>query len=281
MPFLERAGKPTLHYQVDDFTDPWRQRPYLILQHGFGRSGVFWYQWVPYLARFYKVVRPDLRGLGRSGTEFDLAAGIRVDDYIGDLVDLVGALGGGAVHYCGESLGGIIGMALAAERPELVRTLTLVAAPIRINEDTQRTFAFGHPSWQQALRRMGARGWSAAANGATRFPPGTEQGHLDWYADEMGKSRVQVMVAMSELAARVEATPFLDRIRAPVLGLYPSPAPVTIQQQEAVLRERIRDLRIVHVPCATHMIQNVLPASCARQLLYFASAADGTVCDEP
>jgi 3-oxoadipate enol-lactonase len=171
-------------------------------------------------------------------------------------------------------------MALAAGHPALVRTLTLVAAPVRINPDTQRTFAFGHPTWQDALRTMGTRAWAAAANGATRFPPGTDPGHLEWYADEMGKSRVEVMVAMSRLAAKVEAVPFLARIKAPVLGLYPSPAPVTIQAQERELREQVRDLRLVHVPCATHMIQNVLPATCARQLLYFAASIDGTACDE-
>ena len=41
MPFLERSGKPSLHYVVDDFTDPWRNAPVLILQHGYGRSAQF------------------------------------------------------------------------------------------------------------------------------------------------------------------------------------------------------------------------------------------------
>ena len=58
MPILKRNNKPDLHYVIDDFTDPWRNAPYLILQHGNGRSSAFWYRWVPYLARFYKVVRP-------------------------------------------------------------------------------------------------------------------------------------------------------------------------------------------------------------------------------
>jgi 3-oxoadipate enol-lactonase len=71
LPYLERNGKPTLHYRVDDYTDPWRATPTIVLQHGFGRSSQFWYSWVPYLSRFYKVVRPDLRGLGASPPDFD------------------------------------------------------------------------------------------------------------------------------------------------------------------------------------------------------------------
>jgi 3-oxoadipate enol-lactonase len=156
MPELRRAGKPTLYYALDDYTDPWRHSPYLILQHGYGRSGQFWYSWVPYLSRFYKIVRPDLRGLGQSGVPDDLETGLNVEAYIDDLLAIIGELGGGPIHYCGESLGGILGMVLAAQHPQRLRTLSLVAAPLLINKDTQRAFAFDYPTWQDALRTMGS-----------------------------------------------------------------------------------------------------------------------------
>ncbi len=280
MPMLKRAGQPALHYTVDDYTDPWRNAPYLILQHGYGRSGNFWRSWVPYLSRWYRVVRPDLRGLGKSEIPADLETGISVDAYIDDLVAIIDALGGAPVHYCAESLGGILGMVLAAEHPLKLRTLSLVAAPVLINQDTQRAFALGQPSWQEALRTLGARAWSEAVNGATRFPPGTDPGLLSWYADEMGKSSVDVLIRMSRIASSVDATPYLERIRTPALGLYPAQAPVTIQSQEQTL-QRIASLKIVHVPARTHTIQNLLPATLARQVLYFAAQHDGVSCDEP
>lgn len=280
MPLLKRAGQPTLHYTLDDFTDPWRNAPYLILQHGYGRSGRFWYSWVPYLSRFYRVVRPDLRGLGQSEAPADLQSGLDVAAYIDDLVAIIDSLGGGAVHYCGESLGGILGMVLAAEHPEKLRTLNLVAAPVLINRDTQHAFAFGHPNWQEALRAMGSRAWADAANGATRFPAGTDPGLLSWYADEMGASNVEVLVRMSQIASSVDATPYLGRIRTPTLGLYPAQAPVTIQSQEQTLKQGIATLKIVHVPSRHHTIQNLLPATLARQVLYFAAQNDGVSCEE-
>ncbi len=279
MPFLRRHGEPALHYALDDFTDPWRKRPCLFLQHGYGRSGKFWTPWVPYLARFFRVVRPDLRGLGESEAPLDLKAGLSVGHYVDDLVALIDSLGG-PVHYCGESLGGILGMVLAAERPEKLRTLSLVAAPLFINQDTQRTFAFGHESWQEALRRMGSRGWADAANSATRFPEGTDPGLLAWYADEMGKSRVEVLVRMSEIASSVDATPYLGRIRTPTLGLYPSQPPVTIQEQEKTLGCRLLGIRIVHVPSRHHAIQSLLPATLAKEVLHFACEHDGVASQE-
>jgi 3-oxoadipate enol-lactonase len=103
MPFLKRPGEPELYYELDDFTDPWRNAPYLILQHGFGRTGRFWYQWVPYLARFYKVVRPDVRGLGRSSAAFDLERAFTLDNCVADLAAIVDHLGAGAAFLASRS----------------------------------------------------------------------------------------------------------------------------------------------------------------------------------
>ena len=100
MAILNRAGKPALHYVIDDFTDPWRNAPYLILQHGNGRSSQFWYRWVPYLARFYKVVRPDVRGLGGSSAEFDLDHEFTLEHCVNDLIDIIHDLDADSVHLC-------------------------------------------------------------------------------------------------------------------------------------------------------------------------------------
>lgn len=107
MPTLQRTPEISIAYEVDDFTDPWLSRPYLLLQHGNGRSGKFWYRWVPYLSRFYKVLRPDMRGLGRSTGRLDLDRDVTLDALVGDLVALLDNLGADKVHYCGESMGGI------------------------------------------------------------------------------------------------------------------------------------------------------------------------------
>ncbi len=280
MPYVERNGKPRLHYELDDFTDPWRKAPTIILQHGFGRSSRFWYSWVPYLNPFFKVVRPDLRGLGQSSADFDLDKELTADNYIEDLVAIIDALNVDSVHYCGESLGGILGIILAAEHPERIRTLNVIAAPLYIKEQSQKTFAFGYSSWEEALKKLGAMGWSEKVNSTTRFPAETDPGLQKWYAEEMGKSKVEVLVAISRLASKVNVTPYLSRIKAPVLGLYPSSGPLTDQEQEKVILSRIPNIKIVHLPSRYHTIQNIAPAACAKQVLYFISQHDGIVCHE-
>jgi peptide/nickel transport system substrate-binding protein len=75
--------------------------------------------------------------------------------------------------------------------------------------------------------------------------------------------------------------PYIDRITTPTLGLYPQVAPVTIQSQEQILKERIRSLKIVHVPSRHHTIQNIMPATLAKEVLHFAAQHDGIAAREP
>src|SRR5260370_32543761 len=66
MPTFRPSPDLEMHYEVDDFTDPWRKPETILLLHGNAESGLAWWAWVPHLARHYRVVRPDMRGFGQS-----------------------------------------------------------------------------------------------------------------------------------------------------------------------------------------------------------------------
>ncbi|MFN0161307.1 MAG: alpha/beta fold hydrolase [Burkholderiales bacterium] len=280
MPILSRAGQPDIHYALDDFTDPWTNAPYLILQHGYCRNADFWYQWVPHLARFYKVVRPDMRGLGRSGRNFDLASELDAAAYVGDLRALIAHLGDAPVHYCGESFGGHLGMVFGGMYPDLFRSLTLIAAPVHINEGTRKSYACGHASWPEAIRRMGVRAWLAQTNRSARFPPDMPQAFVDWYDQGVASAGADMMVRVAEIALAANALPWLSKITAPVLNLHPSGGVIASDEQRAILAREVRDIRFVALPTPYHMIQYIRPGLCARQVLQFAAAVDGRICEE-
>jgi 3-oxoadipate enol-lactonase len=280
MPLIERSGRPTLQYEIDDFTDEWKQAPVLILQHGFGRSSNFWYRWVPYLSRFFKVVRPNLRGLGQSPLDFDPETGYTAQALVDDVLAVLDRVSPGApVHYCGESVAGIVGVMLAAEHPQRLRTLSLVAAPLTIPKETQQTFALGYSSWQEAMRTLGTQKWTDATNGTSRFPPDTDPQAQAWYAREMGKSNVESLVGLSRLAASLDARAQAQKITTPTLGLYPGNGRITRFGEEMV-RKAIPGIRMVNLPTEFHAVQFLMAKQCAQHVLYFASQHDGTVCDE-
>lgn len=280
MPHVKRSGQPDIHYTIDDYTDPWRNAPYLLLQHGNGRSSRFWYSWIPYLSRFYKVVRPDARGLGQSGTDFDLASGVTVDSLTGDILAILDQLDAQSVHFCGESMGGILGIAMAALHPQRIRTLTLVSTPVYISDKMKETYSMGHKSRVDAMKEMGRDAWLKATNRSTRFPPETEPELLDWYEAEFAKSSADVQLAMARLVNDANASSFLERISAPVLGLFPTAGPITSAEQEQMLIDKLRNFRLVHLATRYHMIHHVAPATCATHLLHFIAQHDGVPCHE-
>lgn len=276
MPTLNRPEKPSLYYEVDDYTDPWRNAPYLLLQHGYGRYSRFWYSWIPYLSRFFRVLRPDMRGFGRSREGFDRTQGFETSDLVADVIAIIDDVGADNIHYCGEAFGGTLGMQLAAQHPDRIRTLSLVAAPVFLPRKIQQNYALGEASWIDALRKHGIKKWAAATNTIARFPPQVSAAFLDWYSDELATADPETLIAFSTMCASYNMTSYLPAITAPVLGVYPRSRP----EQVALLREHVRRFSVVELPTDNLMIYNVYPRMCAEAVLYFAAQHDGTVCSE-
>lgn len=74
------------------------------------------------LSKQYRVIAYDHRGQGISevGGPYDM------DTVAADAAELIRTLVGGPVHFIGLSMGGFVGMRLAARHPDLVKSLTLL-----------------------------------------------------------------------------------------------------------------------------------------------------------
>ncbi|MGB8397736.1 alpha/beta fold hydrolase [Bradyrhizobium sp.] len=280
MPTVKGSDGANLHYAVHDYTDRWRKANTMILIHGFARSGDFWFGMIPYLARFYRVICPDLRGLGKSLPLADPANAISIDAYIGDIEAVADHAGAENFHLVGEAIGGAITLIFAAERPRRVRTLSVLAPAVWANDWIRNAYAVGYPSWVEAIRALGVEGWVRKSNTLARFPAGFDPAFMDWYAREVGKADVEVVAAMVNFAGAVNAKPYLDKIAAPVLALYPTGSNISSADQEAALRECIASVRVTHLDSPSAMLGMLQPAACASQILNFSAAEDGIVCRE-
>lgn len=96
--------------------------PVLLLLHGFGHSSSAWLRTMPLFAPRYRVIaldlpffRQDIPGQDAFDPESLAATAVRY----------VESLDVGPVAIVGNSLGGLVGMLAALERPELVRALAL------------------------------------------------------------------------------------------------------------------------------------------------------------
>ena len=280
MPTIKASDGTPLHYAVHDYTDRWRKAETIILIHGFARSGEFWFNMVPYLARFYRVICPDLRGLGQSTPLKDPAHALSLAAYIGDFEAVADHAGTANFHLVGEAIGGAITLIFAAERPQRLRTLSVLAPAVWANEWIRNAYAVGFPSWAEAIRALGVEGWVRKSNTLARFPAGFDPAFMDWYAKEVGKAEIDVVAAMVDFAGSIDAKPYLRKIKAPTLALYPTGSNISSADQEAALRENIASVRVTHLDTASAMLGMLQPRACAEQILAFAGAHDGIVCRE-
>jgi pimeloyl-ACP methyl ester carboxylesterase len=110
---------PGLAMHVEEHGDG----PAVLLLHGLGSSGVDWSQVVPRLASTRRVLVPDVRGHGRT----DKPKGpYTIPLFARDVAALCDALQLREVDVVGLSMGGMIGFHLAVDRPDLVRSFTVV-----------------------------------------------------------------------------------------------------------------------------------------------------------
>lgn len=102
----------------------------LIMLHGAAGSGRAFLPHLPELARTYRVIAPDLRGMGQS----EHVRTIPPSAWVDDVKALIDHLGLGSAHIYGVSLGARIAMRTAVDHPAAVRSLVL-EAPIVANEE--------------------------------------------------------------------------------------------------------------------------------------------------
>jgi pimeloyl-ACP methyl ester carboxylesterase len=97
--------------------------PVIVLIHGITSDSTTWARVMPYLARRFTVLAPDLAGHGASAKprgDYSLGA------HASSLRDLLAALGHDRASFVGHSLGGGIAMQLSYQFPELCERLVLV-----------------------------------------------------------------------------------------------------------------------------------------------------------
>jgi pimeloyl-ACP methyl ester carboxylesterase len=106
-----------------EWGDPGNPRV-LICVHGLTRQGRDFDTLAQALASEYRVVCPDVVGRGRSDWLAD-PMGYQVPQYLGDMVTLLARVNAQTLDWVGTSMGGLIGLALAAQRGAPLRRLVL------------------------------------------------------------------------------------------------------------------------------------------------------------
>jgi 3-oxoadipate enol-lactonase len=221
--------------------------PVLVLSNSLGTDMRLWDGHVPALAERFRVVRYDHRGHG--GTPVPDAP-FSMDDLADDVAALLDRLDVERVSFCGVSLGGMVGMALASRAPERVERLVLCCTSANMASPEV---------WADRIATIRERGTAAVAD-ATMERWFTEAFRAKGPPEET-LAREMVLATPDEgYAACGEAIAAMDQlesikaITAPTLVLAAADDHSTPADPHGeAIRQRIAGSSMVVIPSASHM----------------------------
>lgn len=265
MPTLRVSPDCTLHYVVDDYSDPWREPQTILMLHGNSESGAAWYGWVPVLARHYRVVRPDMRGFGASTPmprDFPWTLDRICDDYLA----VMDALGIARCHVVAAKIGGTIARYFAARNPERILTLTVAGTPVPRRAVGSRadlveefeTQGVGHWARRTMTGRLGSR-----------FPAAG----LEWWIQFMGRTAVSTQVGFIPAIADSDITDALPRIKCPTLVITTEGSALGSVEEVRAWQRLIPRSELLVLPGNSYHVAASDPERCAEATLDFIRRA--------
>lgn len=236
-------------------------RPVLMLSNSIATDLRMWDAQIPALTRHFRVLRYDTRGHGAS----DVPGGAYSVERLGrDVIELLDGIALGRVHFCGLSLGGMVGQWLGIHAPERIDRLVLC-----------HTAAFIGPTdqWDGRIAAI------LAANRADN----AESFLTNWFPERMreaGGPTIEAFRAMVRaidprgIAGCLAAVRDLDLRRA--LGVIACPTlviggefdTVTLPEHSAEIAAGVPGAKLVMLP-AVHLSNVELPDAFMRHLLEF------------
>jgi 3-oxoadipate enol-lactonase len=234
--------------------------PVLVLSHALGLSMAMWDPQVTPLSRLFRVVRYDHRGHGGSPVP---AGRYRIEDLGRDVLRLLDRLALERVAFCGLSLGGMVGLWLAANAPERVDRLVVCCAAARMPRPND---------YAERAKLVRAQGMDAIADRVIGrwFTPA----FLTRRPDAVAGIKALLLATPPEgYAATCEALAAMDllddlpRIVASTRVIAAAEDQSTPPEQSQEIARRIPGAELVVIPDAAHLANVEQPEAITDQIL--------------
>jgi pimeloyl-ACP methyl ester carboxylesterase len=248
------------------------QGPALLLTHGWGADQREWLWLIRSLPPGTRVITWDLPGLGKSTRprgDYSMAL------LAADLDSVVSSVPGGRVTLVGHSIGGMLNLEYARQRPErlgnpvqaIVQANTTFTNPIETKKDAERSRKLQDPVFKPLLNVVSAAspvfrglGWLAYQSGLAHlqlarqsFAGGQSWQQLDEMARYAYRSSPQVVARGVLAMLHWDAADVLARIRVPTLIISGDQDITTLPAASDQMQKQIPAARRLQVSPAAHM----------------------------
>ncbi len=264
MPFVNSSGA-RIFWQAHG------EGPPVLLIMGLSFSSEMWFRILPDIARSYRAITFDNRGIGQS----DVPRGpYTIPTLAADAVAVLDAAGIGAAHVVGASMGGMIAQEMAIRFPNRVLSLALGCTSFSGLFGKWPRFGQG-PRWVAWFRSD-----RVARERAFRhilYAKATP----DWLIEEDIRVRVTCgwtfKGVMSQLSGILLWSSYrrLPKIRVPTLVMHGDEDHLLPPQNGRVVAARIPSARFELLPGAGHMLTTDQPRATLNSLLRFLGEVSG------
>lgn len=260
-----RVNGVDIYYEMTDFTDPWTRPKTVLLHHGFCRNLRFWYQWVPLLARDFRVVTFDSRGFGRSPLppqEYAFSA----DDMIGDVIGLLDSLDIDRVHWGAEASGGIVGMATALKFPDRIASITACNTPFKIPVGFLDMFV------DEEVRTHGLGFWARKTLKSRVNEDRVPAGWAEWTTTEFEKVPPELAISLHQVWKGADMWAQLPRVQTPTLILVGDSSVIATRQDMIDMSKRLPRGKLVMFEGYGQGVAFMIPERCVAEMKTFIQA---------
>lgn len=240
-------------------------RPLVLLVHGGGAHHGWWAGVVPELAERFDLIIPDLSGHGDSEHREHYGPEL----WAAELAAIVEQEGGGPVSYVGHSMGGLVGVFMAARLGHIVDALVLVDSGLRWPGENgseprgrPRRATRVYPTEEAALEHFRLRPIETSADPALLEKVGrhalkrVEDGWT-WKFDPKGSQR------FTDASLHAE----LPRVGCPVGMIYGEHSEIASQENVAYVESRLnREVPSIPIAGAYHHVPLDAPEACGAAI---------------
>ena len=264
------VGDLNIHYDLADYTDPWRtdEPETFLLYPGYCRNLKFWRAWVPLLGRDYRVLSLDARGYGDT-TKPPPGSTITTDLLANDAIGLMDVLGIKRAHWVGESTGGAVGLVAALNHPDRIASITLCNTTAKMGDETVSTYAVGEANQGAAIEKYGVAEWCRKTLQYRMELKHAPPGLAEFVPREMAKTPAHIAVAAFRLFSTVDLTPRLPEVKAPTLLIVGSKCSERRKRHMAEMRDQLQRAKLVQLEGYDYGIHFLAPDAVVAEVRKF------------
>ena len=199
----------------------------------------------------YRCVSFDFRGQGQTEVTKD---GYDMDTLSEDAAALIEALNLAPCHFAGLSMGGFIGMRLAARRPELLRSLILMetSADPEPAENIPRYRQLGMVARYIGLRPIAGRVMPIMFGRTFMSDPTRAAERKLWQQRMASNDKQGILRALNGVIERKPIYDEIGRVTLPTLILVGDEDVATVPAKAQRIHEAVAGSRLVTIPHAGH-----------------------------